>query len=165
MKYLLILVALSGATSVYGNWEKCIDGDLFVIDSLSRSWEASKTLCSQNGGHLAVLATEDLTTQFKQFLNDENLDAHISKGMWIGFNDIQQEGTFTWIDGTAWDYTDWFRTQPDNNNKRDSCHGQDCGQIWKWPRSNPTWQWDDDYCFKSKPHVCQYESHQTCNTP
>ena len=37
-----------------------------------------------------------------------------TNGCWIGGSDSAQEGTWTWSDGTAWDYTNWNTNEPND---------------------------------------------------
>ena len=39
-----------------------------------------------------------------------------STGAWIGFADFLDEGTFSWVDGTAASFTNWRNNQPNNGN-------------------------------------------------
>ncbi|XP_077982407.1 C-type lectin domain family 19 member A-like [Glandiceps talaboti] len=94
-----------------------------------------------------------------QYMNASQIKTQITKGgFWIGLHDRQFEGTFKWVDDTPLNYDFWSKPQPDNNVNKEPCHGQDCVQLWKRPRSTPLWKWDDDYCYKKKPFVCQYEN-------
>ena len=71
-------------------------------------WTNAQATCAANGGHLAIVndATENaflanlLTTQ----------------SAYIGLSDHTNEGTFTWVDGSALSYTNWYPGQPNNYN-------------------------------------------------
>lgn len=40
--------------------------------------------------------------------------------MWIGLNDIKDEGTFTWeVDESNVEFSKWGSEQPDNDNNQD----------------------------------------------
>ncbi|CAG0905682.1 unnamed protein product, partial [Cyprideis torosa] len=43
----------------------------------------------------------------------------LSAAAWIGFNDIDIEGTFVWSDGSQSEYTKWDSGQPDDGNQED----------------------------------------------
>ena len=40
---------------------------------------------------------------------------------WIGINDIDNEGTFTWADGTEVTYTGWAGVEPNDAIGSDDC--------------------------------------------
>ena len=56
---------------------------------------------------------------------------------WIGLNDINDEGTFTWVDGTDVNYTNWAADQPASTG---GAATQDCVHYWKYN------QWADRDC-------------------
>ncbi|MCL2457033.1 MAG: hypothetical protein FWD19_05750, partial [Defluviitaleaceae bacterium] len=46
----------------------------------------------------------------------EELIAHGSKYQyWLGATDEEQEGTWRWVTGENWNYTNWGRGQPNNS--------------------------------------------------
>jgi len=67
-------------------------------------------------------------------------------GAWIGLTDFLNEGTFSWVDGSAVTYTNWRQQplQPNNGN-----NNQHCTQV------RPDGDWDDVICDKNQPYVCQ----------
>ena len=44
------------------------------------------------------------------------MQSHRSNGAWIGFNDLDTEGTFDWPNGTHVTFTKWVPEQPDTRN-------------------------------------------------
>jgi len=65
-------------------------------------------------------------------------------GAWIGLTDFLDEGTFSWVDGTAVSFTNWRNNQPNNGNNNQHC---------AWIR--PDGEWDDVTCKKTQAYVCQ----------
>ena len=51
---------------------------------------------------------------------------------WIGLNDIDNEGTYMWVDGTALSYTQWSPGEPSNG---DGIINEDCTSVY----SNGYW--------------------------
>ena len=49
--------------------------------------------------------------------------ASSSAECWLGGDDLAVEGTFTWLDGTPFDYTNWLGVNPDNFNGNQVCVG------------------------------------------
>ena len=67
---------------------------------------------------------------------------------WIGLNDIEQEGQFTWSDGSDVDFTNWARQQPDNK------FGQDCVHVPDLDNPNAA-EWDDENCDNERFFICK----------
>ena len=61
---------------------------------------------------------------------------------WIGGSDAAREGTWTWSDGTAWNYDNWRSHQPDDSNT------EDCLEF------GPDDTWNDASCDAHQPFVC-----------
>ena len=73
-----------------------------------------------------------------------------SDHVWIGLNDIEDEGSFQWTDGSPVNYTNWAPGQPDNLND------SDCVFLL------PDGTWDDGQCewrasgnTPAKAYVCE----------
>ena len=63
---------------------------------------------------------------------------------WIGINDIDNEGTFVWADGSGSTYRQWLSGQPDDNSGN-----EDCGEI----SANPNWR--DSSCTETRDcYIC-----------
>ena len=69
--------------------------------------------------------------------------------IWIGYNDIAQEGNFTWIDGTETKYTKWGTDEPNNNFLE---RGEDCGEI----DFHQNGTWNDENCLRKRPFICKF---------
>jgi len=71
------------------------------------TWTNSEAFAQTLGGNLATIndAAEN-TWVFQQFGQQRDL--------WIGLNDVQTEGTFTWASGETSSFTNWRSGQPDN---------------------------------------------------
>ncbi|PCJ55144.1 MAG: hypothetical protein COA70_02520 [Planctomycetota bacterium] len=93
------------------------------------SWTDAEATAIQMGGHLVTVndAAEN-TWGWDEFnwLGSGNL--------WIGLNDINQEGTFEWANGEVFNYQYWHWSEPnDLNGVEDYC----C--MWGWYAGN----WND----------------------
>ena len=65
--------------------------------------------------------------------------------MWIGYNDISEEGNWIWADGSSSEYSNWGLGEPDDNNI------EDCGVI------TASGTWNDISCGLSMPGLCKYD--------
>ena len=69
--------------------------------------------------------------------------------IWIGYNDIAQEGNFTWSNGTETNYTKWGIGEPNNNFLE---RGEDCGEI----DFHQNGTWNDENCLRKRPFICKF---------
>ena len=70
------------------------------------NWLDAQSSCAIWGGDLTSITTE----RENNYLN--TLITSSVGNCWIGLNDRDVEGTYTWIDGTAVSYTNWTSTPP-----------------------------------------------------
>ena len=73
-------------------------------------------------------------------------------GIWIGLNDITEEGHYSWVNGDALDFTYWAPGQPDDY------HGhEDCTGLW-YAYATTGFLWDDLPCGNSYAFVCKLDA-------
>lgn len=75
------------------------------------SWAAAEATAQMFGGHLASIADQSENDFIHQ--NFGNYGGTTQR-LWIGFNDITNEGAFVWPDGTPTNYTNWSGGEPNN---------------------------------------------------
>ncbi len=115
----------------------------FCLDELV--WEDAEAACVTLGAHL-VTVDDSVEDSWLQTTSESTL-AHISRGTggtwWIGFNDIDSEGNFVWVDGSTSTYTGWASGEPNNDQ-----YGlpENC-TVLKWASS--TAGWNDLPCSSS----------------
>lgn len=101
-------------------------------------WASAQQACDTLGAHLVSIAdaTENSTV------------ASVAGGnsAWIGFHDLDEEGTFVWEDGSLVTYTNWNSGEPND------AGGEDCTQI----NYGTTGGWNDFPCSASQPFVCEW---------
>ena len=74
------------------------------------NWLDAQSSCAIWGGDLTSITTE----RENNYLN--TLITSSVDNCWIGLNDRDVEGMYTWIDGTAVSYTNWTSTPSDDTN-------------------------------------------------
>lgn len=75
------------------------------------SWSSAKNICASNGGHLAKVTSSE-----ENYFLANQLQTQTA---WIGLSDKNNEGHFTWCDGTELgSYQPWYPGQPNNYNGR-----------------------------------------------
>ena len=69
-----------------------------------RNWADSRQQCLARGSDLAIITSSEENTLLASLITQSTC--------WIGFNDINSEGTFTWADGSQVTYTGWSSGNP-----------------------------------------------------
>ena len=85
-------------------------GHTFKYYSSAKTWSNAKTACENLGGHLATSTSAEKNTF---------LFSLISTNTWLGATDEASEGTWKWVTGETWSYTNWASGQPDNSSKKE----------------------------------------------
>ncbi|EYF03863.1 CotH kinase family protein [Chondromyces apiculatus] len=115
-------------------------GGTLAFSFSPRTWSDAEADCVGQGGHLVSI--HDQATQ----------DAVVSTALsiangdwWIGFNDQDEEGVFTWTDGSPVDYTSWGGGEPNNYNDEEHC-----GHL-----TGGGGAWNDLTCYYGARYVCR----------
>lgn len=127
-------------------WSECNKMWLFLyfsacytysVSQATMNWQSAKSFCEGNSAQLAIHGLEDVTTKVS-YDGDTNL--------WIGFSDIETEGTWVAVDGSDVTISNWQTGQPNNNNA-----GEDCAMLKK------SWGWNagDSPCSQSFIALCE----------
>ncbi|XP_071790537.1 echinoidin-like [Asterias amurensis] len=117
------------------------------------SWTDAENHCRQfftisGQGHLASVHSSDESGFLVQYSKSSLISA-LGKQVWLGMSDQSNEGTFSWSDGTAFDYEEWLPGQPDNAGSN-----EDCGELWFVGELEGT-GWNDRPCSDHQSHVCK----------
>lgn len=78
------------------------------------TWEQAEANAQALNGHLVTISNQ----QEQDWLIN-NFDIEEYGYLWIGFNDIEQEGTWVWSSGQEAPYTNWAGGEPNNNGDED----------------------------------------------
>ena len=86
------------------------NGHIYEVYNDTLTWEEAEYYCENyRGGHLATI-----TSQEEQDFIQNNLLSDNHHGYLIGGTDKDQEGTWKWVTGEPFGYTNWHSGQPDN---------------------------------------------------
>nr|XP_002731685.1 PREDICTED: uncharacterized protein LOC100368870 [Saccoglossus kowalevskii] len=109
----------------------CVGCRHFEVITDEVTWEAAKSNCESDGGRLAKIDTQEIFDNIRQYIFANNLADKVRNGFWFGLDDIDNEGTYMWSDGTRLlqgNFVRWAKRQPNNSTKKDP-NGQDCGLM------------------------------------
>ncbi|KAM3613759.1 uncharacterized protein V6R79_004749 [Siganus canaliculatus] len=148
-------VAASCSPQVKINCTECPDkwlnvGDqCFLLHTDRHTWQRSKQMCAEAGGHLAILTTKD---QLDAVGEEGRRIGGTFSNYWIGLSDIETEGEWKWVDNSklkAPTFWDALSSQPDNNPAVGEA-GEDCAMVSTFSQT-----WNDVPCFIKYPRICQ----------
>jgi len=118
------------------DWER--NGEhCYLWNTGAKNWTDAEDFCQQAGGHLASAVHTNATNNFI-------LEGTKRRGLgkvWLGGNDIEEEGAWKWTDCTPWEDTFWGSGEPNN------LGGEDCLEIRNW-------KWNDSTCSRERGFVC-----------
>ncbi|XP_025759498.1 CD209 antigen-like protein A isoform X2 [Oreochromis niloticus] len=105
----------------------------YLLSGRSGSWHSARKNCIDQGADLVVIDSPEEQNFIASFTEERT---------WIGLNDIEQEGTWKWVDGTPLTLQYWASGQPDNHHLREDCvHIRDPGTSWNDERCDDSYQW------------------------
>jgi Lectin C-type domain len=119
----------------------------------------AKSHCMNLGGHLVTLSDQ----QENDFVWGLDTNAH-----WIGATDGKDPkepnpGTYTWVDGEPFTYTDWSAGQPNatmttcpqGTNGGGACY-EHC--AFQWSGGATPGEWNDQLCLNAIEAVCEWDN-------
>jgi len=69
--------------------------------------------------------------------------------VWIGYNDVREDGKFEWASGSTASYTNWWWRAPNNGGGHEDEH---CVEAWS--EGQYAGLWNDTMCWLKRPFVC-----------
>jgi len=122
------------------DWER--NGEhCYLWNTEAKNWTDAEDFCQQAGGHLASAVHTNATNNF---ILEETKRRGLNR-LWLGGNDLEEEGAWKWTDCTPWEDTFWSSRWGEPNN----LGGEDCLEIW-----NRDWKWNDWKCSVEQGFVC-----------
>ncbi|XP_026154649.1 ladderlectin-like [Mastacembelus armatus] len=116
-------------------------GRCFTYVPRAMAWADAQKNCQTLGANLASVRGAEEYGVIQKVISD-------SKGTgaaWIGGSDAQQEGSWFWINGDNFKYTNWTPGEPNNQGGAQNCIQMNfAGQKL----------WDDLQCNAGLPSVC-----------
>ncbi len=86
------------------------EGHYYLVIDNPAYWSTAKEDCESRGGHLATITSQGEQDFIARLIENNGSQYNY----WIGGTDEGQEGTWTWITGEPWTYSNWYKNQPDN---------------------------------------------------
>jgi hypothetical protein len=121
------------------------------ITSGEMSGTDAEEYCQEQGeeGHLVRISSDEENESVAELVWDE-LGEVPEPEVWIGLNDLSDEGSHIWYDGSGSEYRNWGPGQPNNSGE------SDCVTLSLIDEDGWDNMWNDEQCPRSDLHgVCQ----------
>ncbi|KAI5624075.1 hypothetical protein C0J50_16369, partial [Silurus asotus] len=124
----------------------------YYMSTKRLNWHNAEKDCIQQKGHLLVVNNREEMEYISQLTSE-------SFAYWIGLIEREEEGTWSWVDGTDFKSTEqfWDEGQPDDWNVR--VNGEDCGQVHAKKPDSPVLLthrlWNDADCTLTFKYICE----------
>ena len=93
----------------------------FIFDTAGiTSWENAQEFCIQMGGYLAVIGSQNENKELFRYAS-AYMDEYGAEGVFFGFSDSIQEGTWEWVPQEASDFVNWYPGQPNGGTESNYC--------------------------------------------
>lgn len=116
----------------------------YVVVEQSVTWTAARDAAAATGGHLVTLTTAAEDAFVRSLIDPRDY--------WIGLTDEAVEGTFEWVTGEAFSFTNWQIGEPNNNDNQDYGTGNYFGPFTPGA-------WDDNFNGANVPtYVVEFDS-------
>ncbi|ETO19892.1 hypothetical protein RFI_17329 [Reticulomyxa filosa] len=131
----------------------------YVIVNYKLTWTEAEAYCRELGRHLVSIHDSNTTLKLINLWDENQMQTN---GFWIGLHD-DTEGMWLWTDGTPYDYTYWWKGEPNNYGA-----GEDCAEFefirGPTPGIPANYGWNDVDCDKSLRYaICGVSNIQQCS--
>ncbi|MBO4779349.1 MAG: hypothetical protein J5497_01800, partial [Selenomonadaceae bacterium] len=127
-------------------------GHRYCIYSKNVEWSGAKFYCEELGGHLVTITDSGEQTAIQNFIAQHGE----GESFWTGGTDEDTEGTWKWVTGEKFGYTNWASNQPDNAENHEHyleiCKAEAIG--------NDDWSngvWNDRESWSGKGFICEWD--------
>ncbi|XP_055096234.1 CD209 antigen isoform X8 [Symphalangus syndactylus] len=121
-------------------WEwTFFQGNCYFMSNSQRDWQDSVTACQEVGAQLVIIKSAE-EQNFLQLQSSRS-----NRFAWMGLSDVNQEGTWQWVDGSPLSPSFkhyWNRGEPNNIGEEDCAEFSGNG-------------WNDDKCNHAKFWICK----------
>ena len=121
------------------------NGNEYTLTTSAKTWEQAQKEAIAQGGNLVTINNADEYAWLQETFGT-------SRYLWMGLNDVQQEGNFEWASGEAVTYTNWAPGDPN-----DARGNQDYGRI-NFGKND---LWDDAYSYNKFFGIIERNSNES----
>ena len=122
-----------------------LENSYYKFFSTACSWSDAKAKCEAMGGHLVTVTTESEDVLCRKMWQESG-----AGGCWLGASDSASEGTWQWVTGEEWGYTNWASGEPNGGTREN-------GLAFYSAYSNGKW---NDSGSSSYPFICEWSAEE-----
>ena len=102
-----------------------------LVNAEGTSWTSASTAAGSAGWYLATITS---VTENDFIVSNllQGLAVVDRSHYWIGATDVALEGSFAWVTGEAFGYTNWWAGEPNNSGNEDYAAYDVRGGSWRW---------------------------------
>jgi len=98
------------------NDKKTFKNHTYQIINKNMTWEEAKKHCESLGGYLLTITSKEEQEFIESYIKEKEFTEN---SFWLGATDKDKEGTWKWITGEKFDYSNWGDGEPDNKSEQD----------------------------------------------
>lgn len=102
--------AISGEASGQAASVLTYEGHTYARYDLELTWDEAKAYCEAAGGHLATVTSKRESAVLKKLLENAPFGSY-----WLGATDVEWEGSWKWVTGEDFLWTNWNGSEPNND--------------------------------------------------
>ena len=103
------------------------NGLCYYWSILRKNWTEAGDFCQREGGHLASSEALATVRNIVQGMEDRGIAL-----LWLGATDVEEEGNWTWVDGTPFQGWAWGPFEPDNLGDNEDCLTSSAALEYYW---------------------------------
>ena len=107
------------------------------------SWEEAERYCEEQGGHLAVITSDELNGVLYDYMRSLG---YITA--FFGYSDAQTEGNWKWVTGEQPSYTNWGTDEPNEEARTEDY------AMFSTSEKNGKWN-DSEFSYETSAFICQ----------
>ena len=119
-----------------------------------KEWNEAKSTCEQDCGpvgstcgQLTSIHSQDETDFIRCQQTDKNQGPDSVHTTWVGGQ--RTSNGFQWIDGTPFDFDNWYKTDPTYGTN------EDCIQVFTHPTQDWHDKWSNEQCDPKRNFICK----------
>nr|QNH72447.1 toxin candidate TRINITY_DN7481_c0_g1_i1.p1 [Pachycerianthus borealis] len=159
--YLVLILALTGMFNIQNTVSgdcccKCPSNSWRIFDKncyfvsywTATTWQTAQKLCMNSGADLTSITSPEEQGYIYDWTKKVNL-IYGSAAYFIGLHDLITEGSWVWIDGSAYSHSNGYKNWASGRPITGVVNTIDCSNMMS------TGKWADIHCNHSRRYICK----------